>query len=218
MTRLSVSEAQQRRSFFESKVGDAKLKLAESDKLLRSTGIDESTLKSSPLAAIEIVAKLKGAITAQEIKIGGMRGYLTDSSTEVKQAFLELKTLQSQLTKAERDEHRNSGEHENSYVERYRDYKYKEALYEMFAKQYELARIDEAREGAVIQVVDPAQPPEKKTKPKKALIGILSTFVTGIILLMFILIRAKFHESTQNEITRGKIKNLKQSWKTAFKY
>ena len=46
-------------------------------------------------------------------------------------------------------------------------------MFELFAKQYELARVDESREGAVIQVLDAAQPPERKAKPKRALIAVM---------------------------------------------
>jgi hypothetical protein len=119
-----------------------------------------------------------------------MRGYLTESAPEVKQALVELATLRSQLAKAEKDEPAAvSGRLEDTYVERFREYKYKETLYEMFAKQYELARVDEAREGAVIQVIDPAQPPEKKSQPKKALIAIIATLAAGFALLLFVVVR-----------------------------
>lgn len=216
MTRLSMTEAQQRRAFFENKILEAKDQLAEADKALRATGINASTLKSSPLAAVEVVAKLKGAITAQEIKIGGMRGYLTESAPEVKQAMVELGTLRSQLAKAEQNEPAATGRLEDTYIERFRDYKYKETLYEMFAKQYELARVDEAREGAFIQVIDPAQPPEKKSKPKKALIAIIATLAAGFALLLFVFMRQALRNSTQDQDTASKLQTLRQSWRKAL--
>ena len=216
MTRLSMTEAQQRRAFFENKIVEAKDQLAEADKALRATGINASTLKSSPLAAVEVVAKLKGAITAQEIKIGGMRGYLTESAPEVKQAMVELGTLRSQLAKAEQNEPPSPGRLEDTYIERFRDYKYKETLYEMFAKQYELARVDEAREGAYIQVIDPAQPPEKKSKPKKALVAIMATLAAGFALLLFVFVRQALRNSSQNEETATKLQALRQSWRKAL--
>jgi capsule polysaccharide export protein KpsE/RkpR len=217
MGRLSLTEAQQRRAFFENKIIEAKTELAQADKSLRSTGISASTLKSSPLAAVEVVAKLKGAITAQEIKIGGMRGYLTESAPEIKQALVELNILRNQLTKAEKDDPTLSvGRLEDSYVERFRDYKYKETLYEMFAKQYELARVDEAREGAVIQVIDPAQTPERKTKPIKALIVATSTFAACFALLLFVFIRQALRNLSQDAEYAQKMAALKASWRKAF--
>lgn len=216
MSRMVLSEAQIRRAFFANKVEEAKVALAIADKALRATGINAATLKSSPLAAVEVVAKLKGAITAQEIKIGGMRGYLTESSPELKQSMLELSNLRGQMAKAESDEPVGKGRLEDTYVERYREYKYKETLYEMFAKQYELARIDEAREGAVIQVIDPAEPPDHKSKPKKAQIAIVATLAAGFALLVFVFVQQALRNVAKDEETAVKFAKLKTSWRRAL--
>lgn len=216
MTRLAVTEAQQRRAFFDTKVQEAKVEFAEADKALRSTGINANTLKSSPMAAVEVVARLKGAIAAQEIKLGSMRGYLTDSSPEIKQALIELGTLKSQLSKAEQAEPAPTGRLEDTYIERYRDYKYRETLYEMFAKQYELARVDEAREGAVIQVIDRAGVPERKSKPKKALIAVIATLATGFALLLFVFVRQAMRNASKESATAQKVVQLKESWNRAI--
>jgi uncharacterized protein involved in exopolysaccharide biosynthesis len=196
MARLAITEAQQRRLFFDRKVEEARKELAEADRVLRSTGISASTLKSSPVAAVELVARLRGAITAQEIKIGSMRGYLNEAAPEFKQALVELSSLKSQLQKAEKDEPVATGRIEETYIERFRDYKYKETLYELFAKQYEVARVDEAREGAVIQVVDPAVTPERESKPKKTLIAIIATLAAGFALLLFVVVRQALRVAT----------------------
>jgi capsule polysaccharide export protein KpsE/RkpR len=217
MGRLSLTEAQQRRAFFENKIIEAKAELALADKALRSTGINESTLKSSPLVAVELIAKLKGAITAQEIKVGGMRGYFNEYAPEIKQSMLELANLKNQLTKAERnDSSLNIGKLEDSYVERYREYKYKETLYEMFAKQYELAKVDEAREGAFIQVIDLAINPEFKSRPRKGLIAIMTTLGSAFALLFFVLIRQKYVNTEPDSKYAKKIEHLKKSWLKAF--
>lgn len=63
------------------------------------------------------------------------------------------------------------------YARRLRDVKYYETIFELLAKQYEAAKLDEAREGAVIQVVDPAVPPDEKSSPARSLIVVLSGFV-----------------------------------------
>lgn len=218
ITRLSLTEAQQRRQFFGIKLNEAKTELAVADKVLRSTGINASTLKSSPLAAVEIVAKLKGAITAQEVKIGGLRGYLSGDSPELNQALIELTTLRNQLAKAEKDDPLSNNDRvEESYVERYREYKYKETLFEMFAKQYELARIDEAREGAIIQVIDIALPPEKKSKPRRTIIVILSALISVITIMIYVFVRETIRKSKKNEETSKKIKEINEKWKEIFK-
>lgn len=206
MGRLALTEAQLRRSFFEGKLQETKDALAKADQELRATGINASSLKSSPVAAVEVVARVKAGIVAQEVKIGAMRGYMTESSPEVKQAMVELSALRAQLTSAEKAEPQETGQ--SNYVERYRNFKYQETLFELFAKQYELARVDEGREGAVVQVVDAAQPPEKKAKPKKALITIIATLVSGFALLLFVFVRHSLRNAQTDPKTAHKLGHL----------
>jgi uncharacterized protein involved in exopolysaccharide biosynthesis len=214
MGRLSLTEAQLRRSFFEGKLKEAKDALSVADQELRATGINASTLKSSPTAAVEVVARVRAGIVAQEVKIAAMRGYLTESAPEVKQAMVELSALRAQLVSAEKAEPQVAGQ--SNYVERYRNFKYHETLFELFAKQYELARVDEGREGAVVQVVDSAQPPERKTKPKKALIAIMATLAAGFALLLFVFIRQALRNAGQDGESAQKINALKASWRKAI--
>ena len=213
---LALTEAQNRRVFFERKIQEAKTELAEADRILRSTGVTADTLKSSPASAVETVARLKANITAQEVKIGSMRGYLNDSAPELRQALVELATLRTQLAKAEKDEPAPAGKLQDSYVERFRDYKYKETLYDLFTRQYELARVDEAREGAVIQVVDVAQVPERKSKPKKAMIAVVATLAASFALLLFVFIRQALRNAEQGGETAEKLARLRGSFRQAL--
>jgi uncharacterized protein involved in exopolysaccharide biosynthesis len=127
-----------------------------------------------------------------------------------------LITLKNQLQKAEKDEPVTVGRMEESYIERFRDYKYKETLYELFAKQYELARVDEAREGAVIQVVDPAVAPERKTKPKKALIAVVATLAAGFALLLFVFVRQALRSAAGDAESAQKLARLRAAWAKAW--
>ena len=77
----------------------------------------------------------------------------------------------------------------SDYIAKYREFKYQETLFEMFSKQYEMAKLDESREGAVIQVVDHAKVPERKSKPKKALIAAGVTVIVFLVLLTYVLLR-----------------------------
>ncbi|OYU31459.1 MAG: lipopolysaccharide biosynthesis protein [Comamonadaceae bacterium PBBC2] len=214
MGRLALTEAQLRRTFFEGKLQETKDALAQADQELRATGINASSLKSSPVAAVEVVARVKAGIVAQEVKIGAMRGYMTESSPEVKQAMVELSALRAQLTSAEKAEPQEAGQ--SNYVERYRNFKYQETLFELFAKQYELARVDEGREGSVVQVVDVAQPPEKKSKPKKALIALLATVGTGFLLLIFVFVRNAIRNASQTTETQSKLAQINASLRKAL--
>ncbi|NDD99523.1 lipopolysaccharide biosynthesis protein, partial [bacterium] len=104
----------------------------------------------------------------------------------------------------------------SDYITKYRDYKYQETLFELFTKQYEMARIDEAREGAVIQVVDVALPPERKAKPKKAQMAIIATLGSGFVLLLFVFIRNALRNAQQSPETAKKLAQLQQSWRRAL--
>jgi tyrosine-protein kinase Etk/Wzc len=212
--RLAVTEAQQRRMFFEKQLAQTKDNLAKADLSLKSSGINSSVLKSSPASAVEAVARLKAGISVQEVKLGTMRNYLTESSPDFKQALSELASLKSQLNKAEKEEPASQGT--SDYVARYREFKYQETMFELFAKQFELAKVDESREGAVIQVLDIAETPERKAKPKKAMITIIATLASGCALLLFVFIRSALKSASQNQETQKRINSLQTSWKKAL--
>jgi capsule polysaccharide export protein KpsE/RkpR len=76
-----------------------------------------------------------------------------------------------------------------NYVTKFREYKYRETLFELFARQYEVARVDESREGPLIQVLDVATPPEWKSKPKRLFNAVLFTLLSFMLLALFILVR-----------------------------
>ena len=126
-------------------------------------------------------------VVAKEVQLGAMRNYLTESAPDFKRTQSELAALRAQLGSAEKDTAGTSSG--GDYVTKYREFKYYETLFGLMTKQYEIARIDESREGAVIQVVDKALPPERKSKPKKALIVVIATLATGLLLLLFVFAR-----------------------------
>ena len=216
LSRLAVTEAQQRRLFFEKQLVKAKDNLTAADQALKATGISDSVLKSNPASAVAGVAALKAQITAQEVKVGAMRSYLAETAPDFKQAMAELANLRAQLAKQDKDEASNGQAGQGDYISRYRDFKYHETLFELFAKQYEIARVDEAREGAVIQVLDPAQPPERKSKPKKALIAIIATLAAGFALLLFVFVRQALRNASSNPETASQLIRLQSSWRKAF--
>ena len=161
---LAVSEAQQRRKFFELKMNETKSALTQAQISLQSSSVSPGLLKAEPKAAAEGYARIRAEVTAAEVRLQTLQHMLTDRSPEVQQQRAQLDALRGELARQER----KGGQQEDAeYIGRYRDYKYQETLFEIFAKQYELARTDEAREGALIQVVDVATEPEKKYKPKR---------------------------------------------------
>ena len=211
LNRLAITESQQRRLFFEKQVEDTKQKLNAAQIALETSGVNVSALKTSPEASIKATAELQALVTAQEVKLGSMRGYLTEAAPEFKLAQTELAALQAQFAKLQKNQPAASGK-DADYIARYRDFLYYSTLFEMFSKQYVLAKVDEAREGAVMQVVDKAVPPERKSKPKKAMVAALSAVAGGFCLMLFVFIRHSFRQANSNSETAEKLALLKRSW------
>ena len=216
--KLATTEAQQRRLFFEKQLNQAKEKLIQAEIALKATGVSGSVLKSNPASAVAAVAGLQAAVTAQEVKLGAMRGYLAETAPDFKQAMNELANLRAQLGKQEKDSPATGGSAttEGDYITKYREFKYQETLFELLSKQFELAKVDEAREGAIIQVLDAAQPPERKSKPKKALIAIIATLAGGFALLLLVFVRQAIRNSSQNLESAMKLASIKASWRRAL--
>lgn len=215
MSRLDVTEAQARRAFFEQQLKKAKDALVGAEMALRATGISESAIKSSPAAAVGGVAALMAHVAAKEVQVDAMRGFLTESAPDFKRAQAELKALRSQLQQSERDHSPATGG--GDYVSKYRNFKYHETLFELVAKQYEAARIDEAREGSVIQVVDRAIAPEIKSRPKKAQIAVAATVATLFALLLFVFARRAFRNVAADSEVTHKIDRLRRSLRQAIR-
>ncbi len=215
LTKFAVTEAQQRRVFFEGQLAETKDNLIKAEQALKASGISSNTLKTTPASAVDQVAKLKAAITAQEIKLASMRGYLTESAPEFKQAMLELSALRNQLAGMGAEE-RTGKSGEGDYISKYRSFKYYETLLELFTKQYEVARVDESREGAIIQVLDVAEPPARRSSAKRAQIASVTAVGVGILLLIFVFLREAMNKAVKNPLTATRLQSLRaavnRSW------
>lgn len=216
LSRLAVTEAQQRRVFFEKQLQQTKAKLVAAQQTLAASGVSVAELNISPDVALEGPARLRAEVTAQEVKLASMRSYLTENAPAFKQAMSTLTALKKQLSLAEKVQNPSERSQDNDYINNYREYKYQETLFELFTKQFELAKIDEGRESPVIQVVDVAQVPELKSKPKKALIAVMATLLTGFMLLFFVFARSTWRNGQSDPATAEKIALIRQAWNRAL--
>lgn len=181
---LAVTEAAQRRLFFEGHLKAAKEKLAAAETAMRE--LQEKSgllvLDQQSRASIESVAALRAQIGAKEVQIQSMRLFATTNNPDLKFAEQELAGLRTQLEKLRANEpgdvlipaSKIPGQG-LEYVRRLREVKYAETIFEVLAKQYELARIEEGKNASLIQVLDRAVPAEWKSKPRRSIIVILST-------------------------------------------
>ena len=208
MASIAMTEAQQRRVFFEKQLTSAKDNFAKAEQALKSSGIGSAILKVTPGSAIAPMATLRATIAAQEIKLASMRGYLTESAPEFKQAQTEMTVLRAQLARIEKEDTSNANADTN-YIANYRNYKYYETLVELFTKQYEIARVDESREGAVIQVLDVAEPPIKRASAKRAQWAITASLGMGLLLLLLIFARHALRSAAQNPAKAQQMQKLR---------
>lgn len=193
---LAVTEAQQRRVFFEGQLQQSRDQLIVAQNALQGSGFNAGALKVEPKAAAEAYARLKAEATATEVRLQTARGSLADSTPEVRQLQTALAALREQIARVERVTDPAGGA---DYVGKYREFKYQETLFELYARQFELARADESREGALIQVVDTAAPPEKKSKPKRSVIALSATLISVLVLSAWVVLR----QSMRMRVRRG---------------
>jgi uncharacterized protein involved in exopolysaccharide biosynthesis len=202
---LALTEAQQRRVFFETQLTQTRDRLTQAQQALQASGFSQGALKTDARAAAEGYARLRAEVTATEVRLQTLRRNLVDTTPEVQQAVSTLGALRAQLGKLEGSSDLAGAP---DYVSKFREFKYQETLFDLFARQYELARLDESREGALIQVVDVAQPAEWKSRPKRALIAGATSLVSLLILALFVAVRHAWREAAARPETAGKIAGL----------
>jgi uncharacterized protein involved in exopolysaccharide biosynthesis len=181
---MAVSEAQQRRKFFEQQLQQTKQRLIAAQLALQSSGVSEAAIKTDPKAAAQSYVVLRAQMTAAEVKLQAMRGSLAEGAPEVRQQQALLASLKQQLASLAQPQSTAGGP---DYVGKFREFKYQETLFDIYAKEYELAKADESREGALIQVLDTATPPERKSKPKRTVITLCSMLLVGFALFAWAL-------------------------------
>ena len=205
-SQLALTEAQQRRVFFEGQLKDTRDALTKAQQQLQTSGFNPGALKAEPKAAAEGYARLKAEVTAAEVRLQTLRGNLSDATPEVQQALTMLGALRGQLGKAEASTNLSGGP---DYISKFREFKYQETLFELFSRQYELARLDESREGALIQVVDVAKPAERKSKPKRAITAVATTLVALLLLAAFVVMRHFWRQSLTRPEKAAKLAHLR---------
>jgi uncharacterized protein involved in exopolysaccharide biosynthesis len=218
---LAITEASQRRLFFEQQLEQSKNNLVQAEEALKrteqTTGLIE--LSSQSRALIESAAALRAQITSKQVQIESMQTYATGQNAQLIQAQQELDSLKAQLARLGGTEDSAEGgglivpkgkvpQAGLEYVRKFREVKYNETVFEILARQFELAKLDEAREGALIQVVDPAVPPDKRSFPKRGLIVIGATAVGFLFGMLLALLQASYEHLRSDPATSHKIYQL----------
>jgi tyrosine-protein kinase Etk/Wzc len=188
---LALTEASQRRLFYEEQVKEAKDSLSNAEAEFKQAQEKSGILMVDAQAKvlIEGVGALRAHIVAKQVELQALRSYATDQNPEVAIIQRELAGMQAELTRLEKQSNgsdiynlslKNAPGAGLAYLRALRELRYREALFELLIKQYASAKMDEARDAPLIQVVEPAIEPDRSTFPHRTLIILLSA-VLGLL-------------------------------------
>jgi len=222
---LAITEAARRRLFFEQQLQEAKDNLSVAEEAMRATQQSTGVLQidSQARSLIESAAILRGQVVAKQVQIQSMRSFAAEDNPRLVLAKQELAALQAQLDRlagskpdAGSDIILSKGRVTGSgveYMRRFCDLKYHETVFELLAKQFEIAKLDEAREGSIIQVVDTAVAPDKRSSPHRVLIVVSVTILAFFLAAFCVVLRESMARAFELPENRQRLDSIKERWK-----
>ncbi len=217
---LAISEAGQRRLFFELQLKKSKNDLVAAEASLRKFTEDSGLVNPPGQIGLSVAASaaLRAQITAKEVQLTATRTYATDSNPDVKRALQELAGLRTELAKVENSASSGKGgtlvpfgkapEIGLEYLRHFREMKYREALFEVLSKQYEIARIDEAKDATLIQVLDKAVPPERPSWPRHWILAFATFAISVMAAVSWVLFRLWFQRIKSDPAHASKLADI----------
>ena len=197
---VALTEASQRRLFFEGQLTKEKDALANAEIALRNT--QQTTGLVAPTgqaeAILRSVSQLRAEILSREAQVEAMKVYAADDNPKFQVIKRELATLQAELAKLEKGSHVPgtpevpTGQLPQAgleYIRKFRDVKYHEALFEVLSKQYEAARLDEAKSAPMVQLIDKAVVPERRSWPPRTLLVCAAASFSALLSLCWVIMR-----------------------------
>ncbi|CAN6134470.1 Polysaccharide chain length determinant N-terminal domain containing protein [Methylophilaceae bacterium] len=140
------------------------------------------------------VEEIRAQITLKELDLASKRAYMTEQNPAYVRSLATLAALKANLTKLEGSTNASGADVKVpvnqlsdtgfAYIHQMRDLKYKQSLMELYSKQFEMAKMDEAKESPLVQVVDKAMPPEERSAPKRAQMMVIATLLALVISIM----------------------------------
>ncbi len=222
---LAITEAARRRLFFEQQLQPAKENLTAAEEAMRTTEQTTGVLQidSQARALIESVAVLRAQVVAKEVQIEGMRSFASEDNPDLVLAKQEHAALQKQLQQLAGSQNDTGSDIVLSkgkvthagleYIRRYRDLKYNETVYELLIKGLEIAKLDEAKEGEIVQVVDAAVPPDKKSSPHRTIIVLVVTILAFFFSMFWIVLRQGLERAFSLPENRQRLDAIRRYWK-----
>jgi uncharacterized protein involved in exopolysaccharide biosynthesis len=209
---LAVTEASQRRLFYEEQLKHAKDDLVAAEysfqQIQQKKGLVQ--LDAQTKALIESLTTLHAQIAAKQVELQALRSYSTARNPSVQLAENQLASLQAESSQLERRSH-SSGLGDLGlqdvasagleYLRDQHEIQYRQTLFDLLIKQYDAARLDEAKDAAVIQVVEPAIPADRKSPQRRLLTLLVLTALGFLGACSYVLLRDVIQ--TNPEITKS---------------
>jgi len=223
-SQLYITKAGTERSFLEKRINETRKELTSAEDALKAFQEKHKTLKADGQAslAVEGIARLRLEIINKEVQLATLRNSLTDESNEVKALQATIARLKGQLGAMSGSGGAGSvipsvGNVPGILSEFHRltrDVKYLETVLEQMAKQYELAKLNESRDSASIQVIDEAIPPIMKSGPRRSRFVIVSAFAGFFISIVVIFVQEALSKlSPENAEIINDIKDSLRFWR-----
>jgi uncharacterized protein involved in exopolysaccharide biosynthesis len=193
VAQVSTSSARRERIFLEERLKAVKADLDSSARNFsefasKNTAID---IPAQGKAMVEAAARLQGELIAVQSELEGLKQMYTDENVRVRSARARMDELQKKLNEIGGAGTVGAAKSADSlypsirrlpllgvtYADLFRQTKIEETVYELLTEQYEMAKVEEAKEIPSVKVLDAAIVPTKKSFPPRAVIIALGTFL-----------------------------------------
>ena len=210
LTYSSVSSAHQERIFIEKRLVTVQNELQTAQKAMSEFSSVNSTLdiKEQTRAMVDAGAKLQAEMIVGQSELASLKQIYGDDNVRVRATQARIADLQGELRKMSGSSAEPSAESEKTgvvntslypslrqiprlavpYANLYREVRIQETVYELLSQQYEMSRIEEAKDTPVVSVLDQPQVAEKKSFPPRLLMMLLLTaFFVGVASVILLL-------------------------------
>jgi len=221
------------RTFIEGRLEEAKVALAKSEEAVKAFQEKNGAVKldTQSEAIIDAMGTLKGALMAKEVALRTLLSYATPQNPQVTLLKTEVAELKQSLLALENGEVQSENPSKGlfiptnrlpdlglQYLRLLRDVKIDETLYSLLTEQYEIARIQEAKDSSTVQILDVATVPEKAVKPNKGLIVTFTTMLAGILGFFVVFFLAYLEDLKTNTQSRAvaeksKVDHIRKRWR-----
>ncbi|QWV95978.1 lipopolysaccharide biosynthesis protein [Geomonas nitrogeniifigens] len=205
--RLNLTKAGSERLFLEKRLDMVRkdLKGAEDDLKAFSQRNKIVQMESQAKASIEGITRMKSDLSRKEVQLAVLLKQQTEQSPEVQAVRAAINSLRSELAALTGSNSADGIPAVSNvpgvgleYSRKMRELKTQELLYEQLTKQYEMAKLNEAKDSSSLQILDEAVPPVRKIRPLRSSIVFLTT-VTAFFFSVFLAFIMEYFEQLPEE-------------------